>query len=372
MGAGWETKYFDGSDCELLAQYTDGGLCPVLLDDTLGGENLLSRGQHCSFKVVGKLGRGSYATVWLVKDKKSARFLALKVLTRNVSNLDNEEMRVLNKLGRLLVAFFYSYKPTGDRFLCLGMQPLGCTIYQRGDADIQPPANADSIRIFISTLVKKVLSYHAQGIRHGDLSPSNITFGLHRDALLPSSLRASFEGDRKNIVILRGAPESEIPPERPAHLPEYIVTHEGNLLTDGNDMSLVEVIDFGKAFDVPSKKGAFGTNLYQAYQVAQDPEGVANEKTDLWALGCVIAYGLTDRHLFRFSSIQKRYASMIGSDQLLLIDKFLRNNRFLKGHEGLRMAVAELIHSLVQADPEMRDAKKTRQLLARLDSCDSE
>ncbi|KAI2076298.1 hypothetical protein LOZ39_002865 [Ophidiomyces ophidiicola] len=367
-GVGWETEYFDGSDCELLAQYTEGGLCPVLLDDTLRGENLLCRGQHCFFTVVGKLGRGSYATVWLVKDNNSPRFLALKVLTRDASKPDNDEMRVLKKLDRLLVAFFYIYKPTREKFLCLGMQPLGCTLYQRENAELRPPVDADSILIFVRTLVQKVLSYHAQGIRHGDLSPHNVTLGLHKNALLPEFLRAAFEDDQKNFVILRGAPKSTLLPQRPAYLPIYIVTHEGHLLTDGNDMSSVEIIDFGKAFDVPSKKGTFGTKLYQPYRIAKDPEGVANEKTDLWALGCVIVFGLTDNHLFWLNDTQNSYADMSSSEQLSLIDEYLTCNAFLGGHENLRMAVAKLIHSLIQVDPQMRDAKKTAQLLAELDS----
>lgn len=65
---GWDTTCVQGSDCEFLHEYTDGGLCPVVVDDILTGSDLVHKGKPCSFRIIGKLGRGSYSIVWLGRE----------------------------------------------------------------------------------------------------------------------------------------------------------------------------------------------------------------------------------------------------------------------------------------------------------------
>lgn len=67
-GPCWVSGLLDGSECEHLTDYGEGGLCPVLLGDTLSGQNLLHEKKECSFKVIGKLGAGSFSTVWLGRE----------------------------------------------------------------------------------------------------------------------------------------------------------------------------------------------------------------------------------------------------------------------------------------------------------------
>lgn len=68
-GSGWYPQLPDGMDCESLFAYEHGGLCPIIHDDILSGIDLLQQEQvSCSFQIIGKLGRGSYSTVWLGKD----------------------------------------------------------------------------------------------------------------------------------------------------------------------------------------------------------------------------------------------------------------------------------------------------------------
>lgn len=64
---GWApSSSANSGDCEYLTQYTRQGLCPLLIGDKISGWNLLS-GKRVSYIIVGKLGSGSFATVWLVK-----------------------------------------------------------------------------------------------------------------------------------------------------------------------------------------------------------------------------------------------------------------------------------------------------------------
>ena len=54
--------------CEALSEYNEGGLCPIVIGDMLRGNDLVHDGTTCSFKVIGKHGRGAYSTVRLGED----------------------------------------------------------------------------------------------------------------------------------------------------------------------------------------------------------------------------------------------------------------------------------------------------------------
>lgn len=65
---GWFTRGPDGYNSESLSVYEHGDFCPVLLGDVKGGQDLLQNGNTISFKIVAKLGYGSFSTVWLAKN----------------------------------------------------------------------------------------------------------------------------------------------------------------------------------------------------------------------------------------------------------------------------------------------------------------
>lgn len=67
-GPGWILAQTALDHSEVLLDYGDDGLCPIILDDVLVGHDLYEDGKTHSLKVVGKLGHGSYSTVWLVRD----------------------------------------------------------------------------------------------------------------------------------------------------------------------------------------------------------------------------------------------------------------------------------------------------------------
>ncbi|KAL9576831.1 MAG: hypothetical protein Q9203_007660 [Teloschistes exilis] len=66
---------------EILTYYTDGGFHPVHLED-----------EFCNgrYRVVHKLGNGSYSVVWLAKDQHTNRYVALKILRAAASSSSNE------------------------------------------------------------------------------------------------------------------------------------------------------------------------------------------------------------------------------------------------------------------------------------------
>lgn len=79
-----------------------------------------------------------------------------------------------------------------------------------------------------------------------DISASNVSFGVRPEAFSSEALERTFECDCKGSVELWGVPETEKPP-RPGNLPEYLIARcSSPLMTDGQDMSKVDIIDFGK------------------------------------------------------------------------------------------------------------------------------
>ncbi|OJD13973.1 serine/threonine protein kinase [Emergomyces pasteurianus Ep9510] len=365
---GWGTTLFQGSECEFLHEYTDGGLCPVLIDDVLGGSDLVHNEKTCSFRVIGKLGRGSYSTVWLGRKINSDEYLALKVLRLEYSTLDNSEMSILRKLGKLEVAFFHTHVPTQDQFLCLGLKPLGCTLRERVNAEVDAPGDISSLTILVKTTLMKVLAFHQKGICHGDISPNNVSLGVHPKAFADEVLDKTFEFDQKSDVILWNVSDLGTPPPRPGNLPEYIILRHGTpLKTNAQDMSLVDIIDFGKGFDTPSKSNVLGTENYCAPELERSGANTATAKCDLWSLGCLFAYVPTYQHIFDRKSDLTHYLAADHKTQVSFIESQLAMSR-LKDVPVYLHLFARLIHSLVRVDPKERDPEEAKRILKELEA----
>ncbi|KAK2811140.1 hypothetical protein FQN49_008488 [Arthroderma sp. PD_2] len=366
----WGTEFGNIEFCENAYNYRPGGLCPVLLGDTLEGEDL-QKGTNCSFGVIGKLGYGSYSTVWLVGNRANGDFCALKILTEEHSTPQNSELQILTLTGRLVSSFFYTHVPTQQQHLCLVMKPVGCSLARRDMAGHYPevvglPWDIGSMIDLVETLLTKVSAFHDRGIYHGDLSPSNICLGVDENAFEPEALAETFKRDLNSYFICMNQTGSESPPPRPAYIPEYVVRHQKPLLSDGWDLSSMEVIDFGRGGLNSGKSKLRGTPFYEA------PEGsnldtVAVIKADLWSLGCVIVYGLIHKHLFCDEEEEKEYIAGDENMQLSIIERQLeQGHTVLKEHTNFRKMLTRLIHSLVRVDPAVRDAAKAKELLGDL------
>ncbi|EEH11154.1 conserved hypothetical protein [Histoplasma capsulatum G186AR] len=362
---GWFTRGPDGYNSESLSVYEHGDFCPVLLGDVKGGQDLLQSGNTISFKIVAKLGYGSFSTVWLAKNVKTDEYLALKFLTLKCSTRDNTEMRILKKLGKLRCAFFYKHINNLE-YLCLGMDPAGSSLHDRENSEVPLPSSISTITTFISCLVNRVLTLHQLGIHHGDITSKNVVLGLHKDAFTSEALHNSFMCDC-NVDIFYIGEEGEAP-SLPPNLPKYIVQHEEiGLLTDKEDMSKVDLIDFGLSFEEPTKTKVWGTKYYQA---PENEEGrCASAKSDLWSLGCVLLYGLAGENFFEEHD-QHDYLNHDDDSQLLMIDDHLSENRCLGKNISFRMLIGDIIHHLLQKDPSKRDPDTVRDLLRKLESGD--
>ena len=81
-----------------------------------------------------------------------------------------------------------------------------------------------------------------------DLSLSNFALDLHKDALTPAALDEAFHGNRKAYVeLINVSDELQKRTPVPKNFPKCIVVRYGLLLlSDEEDMSQIDIIDFGK------------------------------------------------------------------------------------------------------------------------------
>ncbi|EER45102.1 conserved hypothetical protein [Histoplasma capsulatum H143] len=328
-------------------------------------------GTNSATETVSRKETSSFRLTWLDHDAfsgNSGEYLALKVLRLEYSTLDNSEMSILQKLGKLEVAFFHTHVPTQDQFLCLGLKPLGCTLRERFNAEVDAPSDIPSLTILVKTILMKVLAFHQKQICHGDISANNVSLGVHPEAFTNEALDKTFEFDQKSDVILWNVSDLDTPPPHPGNLPEYIILRYGSpLKTDTQDMSLVDIIDFGKGFETPSKSNVLGTENYCAPELERSGANTATAKSDLWSLGCVFAYVPTYQHLFDRKSDLKHYLTADHEAQSSFIESKLLMSH-LKDEPEYRHLLARLIHSLIQVDPKERDPEEAKRILKQLEA----
>lgn len=125
-----EAVYWPKDGVENLEGYSTGGYHPMYINDEF------SNGRY---RVVHKLGYGSYSTVWLAHDRKESRYVALKIVTADVSERSVESKILqhlqrgddLNHPGRKYIPSLldqFSFKGPNGHHMCLVSEVAGCRL----------------------------------------------------------------------------------------------------------------------------------------------------------------------------------------------------------------------------------------------------
>ncbi|KAM3538095.1 hypothetical protein ARSEF1564_008980 [Beauveria bassiana] len=172
------------SPCEWIEDYRPGGYHPVLLGD------LFDDGQY---KVIRKLGEGSFSTVWLARDE---RYVALKILVAEASG-QASEVRILQHLAAVapaqeqryitqLLDEFEHRGPNGTH-KCLVFEPMGPTVNSMVEELPQFKPRRRQMRVrYPPNMAKSILKQslqalaflHSNAVAHGDFQPGNMLFSL--------------------------------------------------------------------------------------------------------------------------------------------------------------------------------------------------
>lgn len=157
-------------DVEELERYRPGVYHPVTIGEWL----------NCRYHIVHKLGFGAYSTIWMAKDQKTQKYVAIKITVADSDSTNSQERHILHLLNiaelkakshprSASIPFILDeFAISGPNSLhqCL-VSPVGImSLAEAKDASIfrlfQPPV----ARALCAQLVLAVAYLHAQGVVH--------------------------------------------------------------------------------------------------------------------------------------------------------------------------------------------------------------
>jgi serine/threonine-protein kinase SRPK3 len=160
---------------ERLENYRPGAYHPIQIGDHF----------HGRYRVVHKLGHGSYSTTWLARDERSNKYVAVKVCTADsnpkeveiISTLTRPHCSPVNNPGKTMVPSILDrltiHGPNGNH-VCYVAAPARASLSGVKDGSWIRLFQLDVARSLAAQLILVVDYVHAQGIIHGDFHLGNI------------------------------------------------------------------------------------------------------------------------------------------------------------------------------------------------------
>lgn len=152
---------------ERLERYRPGGYHPVLIDDVLNDR----------YRVVHKLGHGSYSTIWLSRDELREAYVAVKINTADSPSDESDVLCALaespqthpglNMIPRIRDQFEI-HGPNG-RHKCSVTDPAQSSV---AAASFSRVFKIETARALVAELVLAVAYIHSRGFVHGGTSIS--------------------------------------------------------------------------------------------------------------------------------------------------------------------------------------------------------
>ncbi|KAI5831073.1 kinase-like protein [Schizophyllum commune Tattone D] len=301
---------------EDMTRYCPGGYHPVAVGNIFHGNN-------GAYRIMHKLGFGSYATVWLAqKTGASEGFVALKITTSESQGSTEAEM--LSEVARMprtlershVLTLLDTFEHRGPNGVHSGLVTDVVVPLLSLNPFKRPPAWRKSAAY---GLAQAVAQLHAAGIVHGDLHLGNTGIAIPQlSAQDPCDVMQDLPAYELTVVL----------PVNAAHqtpsLPPYVVApcdlaaYYDSVADDAEpEMKLFDFGDAHKAGALPSR--------FQCAQEACAPEVVfalvvehidnppVEPPADVWALGATIYEIFTGSPLFRgvgLGGLPKSMASM--------------------------------------------------------------
>ncbi|KAJ5142661.1 kinase-like protein [Penicillium bovifimosum] len=294
---------------ERFENYGPGGYHPIQIGDHF----------HGRYRVVHKLGHGSYSTAWLARDEQCNKYVAVKICIANanskeadmISTLTRPHCLPVNHPGKKMVPSIL------DRFTIHG--PNGnhsCYVTALASASLSGVKDGSYIRLFqpdvarslAAQLVLAVDYIHAQGMVHGDLHLGNILLKVppNFDQLSLEQLYEKYGAPQLDPVVrLDGNP---LPPGVPSHgiVPIWLgKASEKITLSD----TRVLLTDFGEAF-FPSEEPKHESRtplVIRPPEVRFEPNDPLSFPSDIWTLACSIWDIVSQRPIFEWWFVTEDY-----------------------------------------------------------------
>ncbi|KAF2860321.1 kinase-like protein [Piedraia hortae CBS 480.64] len=271
--------------CEELYRYVSGGFHPEHFGDMLHDRR---------YRILHKLGYGSFSTVWAARDEQEQRYVAIKIPEANApSSLETNILTTLTASKSKQPGMAYIPKLL-DEFDLVGPNgthtctvtdvfgaPVGKCLDNGGDLLI-----ASAARRLQRQVLEAVECLYQHDIVHGDVYTGNIAWkarGLN-EFTEEEFLRLFPYALTKEVKSKDGSP---LPP----NVPKYLVMHGYNPTQSWNEDDIM-LIDFGQAFYLASPPATLATPIcYRPPEVVFHEK--VDEKVDVWSAGILCFVFLT-------------------------------------------------------------------------------
>ncbi|KAK9369044.1 kinase-like domain-containing protein [Lipomyces kononenkoae] len=200
-------EYVPLEDVEKLERYRQGGYHPITVGDHL----------HDRYRIIHKLGFGTYSTTWLAKDQKTDKYVAIKIA---IATCESFEGDIIDRLGvadvehcahpgqaiipSILDKFVLS-GPNG-KHRCFVTVPARMTLAEAQDASQIRLFQLPVARAIVAQLIQGVAFLHSRGVVHAEpivrLDNQSLPRGVPRYGVLPVWL-----GKKSELISL---PEAKI------------------------------------------------------------------------------------------------------------------------------------------------------------------
>ncbi|KAI0456349.1 serine protein kinase [Xylaria acuta] len=258
------------SGASKVEDYRPGGYHPVVLGD------VFYNGQY---KVIRKLGEGSYSTVWLAHDLRNNMYVAIKIMgaKHTTQLIDEFEHRGPNSVHNCLV-----FEPMGPSF-----KP------RRMEMKIRYPYwMAKSI---LQQSLQSLAFLHENGITHGAFQPGNMLFSLSDINSKPEDELRQKEDVQAGSI---SPPVQRLDGKQDKWAPPYLCIAQPLVYpTDYTEGFKIKSSDMGGAYFL-KKPPAKPLTLVGLRPPDFVLTGAVNETFDIWSFGCLVLELVTGQPLF--------------------------------------------------------------------------
>lgn len=155
-------------DVEAPNFYVPEGYCPVQIDECL----------HARYRIVHKLGHGSFSTAWLALDQTSQEFVAVKVGTADANTREADVLHRLTTVKSLcrglsmipLVLDRFTLSSPNGTHPCFVTLAARCSLLDAKKASGPRLFSLDVARSLAAQLCLAVSFVHTQGFVHGGMA----------------------------------------------------------------------------------------------------------------------------------------------------------------------------------------------------------
>ena len=151
-------------DVERLDYYRPGGYHPININDTV----------HNRYRIVHKLGHGTYSTTWLARDDRFQKYVAIKIGTsesrtpeiQTLAQLNQSDPATCKALLPPILDHFTVQGPNGTH-PCYVTAPARISIADAKEASYNGLFRIETARALAAQLASAVAHTHSQGYIHG-------------------------------------------------------------------------------------------------------------------------------------------------------------------------------------------------------------